>query len=93
MSVTIDNVGTGVRFDCPIPGCGYMVSGNFGQETDDAMDHIEEHWPAASAADRELLVADASELGFDPVGPSVTCFCGGEHITGSCLAGDVEVER
>lgn len=87
MSVYRDNVGRGVSFECPIEGCGFAVSGNLGQEPDDAISHIEEeHWiEDLTAGEREALVTDAGKLGFEPIGPSVTCFCGGEHITGSCL--------
>lgn len=93
MSARIERTSGWTRFDCPIEGCGHMVSGNLGQEPDDAIDHIEEHWVEDLSDDqREQLVADASALGFDPVGPTTTCFCGGAHITGSCLAGDQEVQ-
>ena len=90
MSAYRDNIGRGVTFECPIQDCGYMVSGNLGQEADDAISHIEEeHWTAdLTDMERDMLVADARRLGFDPVGPRVTCWCGGEHITGSCLSSE-----
>lgn len=87
MSAHRDRAGRWASFECPIADCGFAVSGNLGQEPDDAISHIEdEHWTDdLTDAERELLVADARALGFDPVGPNVVCFCGGEHITGSCL--------
>ena len=53
-----------------------------------AISHIEEeHWTAdLTDMERDMLVADARRLGFDPDDPRVTCWCGGEHITGSCLS-------
>lgn len=59
-----------VSFECPVAGCGYMVSGNFGQEADDALDHLDEEALSAQAEGRDddlrALIADAAKLGAVP---------------------------
>lgn len=47
----------------------------------------------AEVAEWEGSIAPCPVHGPEPSGPRVRCFCGGEHITGSCLGSPEQESR